>query len=180
MSQQACQSPTVAITGMAMRLPGGIRTADGFWEFLIAGKDGHGRVPESRYNMSAHHSNSRPESVLTEGGYFLQDDPARFDAGFFSLRPPLAAALDPQQRLLLEVVWECIENAGESQLGGRNIGCFIGAFGNDWMELAVQDRQDFDRNHVGCTHDFCLANQVSHMFDLMGPRLVIQEREPNS
>ncbi|KAJ5097819.1 type I iterative polyketide synthase [Penicillium argentinense] len=163
------KSNPVAITGMAMKLPGGVRTAEGFWDFLIQGKDGHCQVPATRYNMSAHHSTTRPDLVRTAGGYFLQDDPAKFDAEFFRLRPQLVAGLDPQQRLLLEVVWECIENAGETNLAGKNVGCFVGAFGNDWMELSVQDRQDYDRNHVACNHDFTLANQISRLFDFTGP-----------
>ena len=170
------KSNPVAITGMAMKLPGGVRTAEGFWDFLIQGKDGHCQVPASRYNMSAHHSTTRPDLVRTAGGYFLQDDLAKFDAEFFRLRPQLVASVDPQQRLLVEVVWECIENAGETNLAGTNVGCFVGAFGNDWMELSVQDRQDFDRNHVICNHDFTLANQISRLFDFTGPRLVIESK----
>lgn len=173
--QRTMQSRPVAITGMAMKLPGGVRTAEGFWDFLIQGKDGHSQVPPSRYSMSAHHNTTRADFVRTAGGYFLQDDdPAKFDPDFFHLRPQLAAALDPQQRLVVEAAWECIENAGETNLVGRNVGCFVGAFGNDWMEMAVHDRQDYDRNHVACNHDFTLANQISRVFDFRGPRLVIE------
>jgi acyl transferase domain-containing protein len=167
------QPSLVAITGMAMRLPGGVRTAEEFWDFLIQKKNGHSQVPASRYGMTAHHSATRPDFVRTAGGYFLQDDPAKFDADFFHLRPQLVAGLDPQQRLLAEVVWECIENAGETNLAGENVGCFVGAFGNDWMEMAVHDREDHDRNHVACNHDFAVANQVSRLFDFRGPRLVM-------
>ncbi|KAJ5888153.1 type I iterative polyketide synthase [Penicillium taxi] len=166
--------PLIAITGMAMRLPGGVRTAEDFWNLLMKGKDGHGRVPSSRYNISAYHSQSKPHSVRAEGGYFLQDDITKFDTGFFGVRPQLAAALDPQQRLLSEVVWECFENAGETKIAGKRIGCFVGVFGNDWQELALRDEQDYDRNLVGCTHDFVLANQVSQLFDLMGPSVTIR------
>lgn len=170
------QPSLVAITGMAMKLPGGVRTAEEFWDFLIQKRSGHSQVPASRYSMRAHHSVTRPDFVRTAGGYFLQDDPAKFDADFFHLRPQLAAGLDPQQRLLAEVVWECIENAGETNLAGKNVGCFVGAFGNDWMEMAVHDREDHDRNHVACNHDFAVANQVSRLFDFRGPRLVIEFR----
>lgn len=170
------QPSLVAITGMAMKLPGGVRTAEEFWDFLIQKRSGYSQVPASRYSMSAHHNATRPDFVRTAGGYFLQDDPAKFDADFFHLRPQLVAGLDPQQRLLTEVVWECIENAGETNLAGKNVGCFVGAFGNDWMEMAVHDREDHDRNHVACNHDFAVANQVSRLFDFRGPRLVIEFR----
>lgn len=170
------QPSLVAITGMAMKLPGGVRTAEEFWDFLIQKRSGHSKVPASRYSMRAHHSATHPGFVRTAGGYFLQDDPAKFDAEFFHLRPQLVAGLDPQQRLLAEVVWECIENAGETNLAGKNVGCFVGAFGNDWLEMAVHDREDHDRNHVACNHDFAVANQVSRLFDFRGPRLVIEFR----
>lgn len=65
------------------------------------------------------------------GGYFLREDPAAFDAPFFSittkgkyhqllqrlvslfqlLKPPTdAAAMDPQQRWLLEAAYRAMEN----------------------------------------------------------------------
>ncbi|KAJ5217474.1 type I iterative polyketide synthase [Penicillium citrinum] len=166
------QPGIVAITGMGMKLPGGVRTAEELWDFLVQKRNGHSNIPVSRYNMSAHHSATRPDFVRTAGGYFLQDDPAKFDADFFHLRPQLVAGLDPQQRLLAEVVWECIENAGETDLAGKNVGCFVGAFGNDWMEMAVHDREDHDRNHVACNHDFAVANQISRLFDFRGPSVM--------
>lgn len=172
--QWGSRAAPIAITGMAMRLPGGIRNAEDFWDILVAGKDGHCRVPESRYNMDTYHSTSRAHSVRTKGGYFLQENPALFDRSFFNLMPDFSALLDPQNRLLAEVAWECLENAGETKIRGRNIGCFVGAFATDWMEMAVQDRQDLDRNHV-YRKDFISANLVSQLFDLMGPRFVIIE-----
>lgn len=37
--------------------------------------------------------------------------------------------LDPQGRLLLEVVYECMQNAGQTEWRGKDIGCFVGVFG---------------------------------------------------
>ncbi|CAG8370997.1 unnamed protein product [Penicillium salamii] len=174
MSEGKSSEPPIAITGMAMRLPGGVQTAEGFWNFLVEGKDGHGRVPSSRYNINAYQSQSRHHGVRAEGGYFLREDPGKFDPGFFDMRPRLAAGVDPQQRLLCEVVWECFENAGATNLAGKKVGCFVGVFGNDWQELALRDEQDFERPLVGCTHDFVLANQISQLFNLMGPSVTVR------
>jgi acyl transferase domain-containing protein len=39
---------------------------------------------------------------MSRGGHFVADDPARFDAPFFSIQPAEAECMDPQQRFLLE------------------------------------------------------------------------------
>jgi acyl transferase domain-containing protein len=163
--------PLVAIVGMAMRLPGGVNTGSDFWDLLVTGSDGHCRVPGSRYNARSHSSPADLHTVRTEYGYFLCEDPARFDAKFFDLPARQAAALDPRQRLLAEVVWECMENAGQTDWSGsgQKIGCYVGVFGNDWMELAMQDTQDFSYNRIACTMDF-ISNSISYVFDLTGPR----------
>ncbi|KAF7718879.1 PKS/NRPS-like protein biosynthetic cluster [Penicillium ucsense] len=165
----------LAIVGMAMRLPGGINSAEEFWDFLLSRKDGHGKVPESRYNVEAFYHPGRAGSVRTQNGYFLQEDPAYFDHQFFSLTPYEAARLDPQQRLLLEVIYECMETAG--QVGwrgqGRNIGCFVGVFGEDWYDLQCKDTQKIDRYHVLGTGYFALSNRVSYEFDFTGPSMTL-------
>jgi len=45
-----------------------------------------------------------------DSGFFLQEDPSRFDAPFFSITAKEAAGMDPAQRLLLEVAYETFEN----------------------------------------------------------------------
>lgn len=171
-SQDNHAIPPVAIVGMAMRLPGGVKTDDEFWDLLVKGKDGHCRVPESRFNADSHCSGEKPQQ-----GYFLQDDPACFDAGFFNMPAQVAATLDPRQRLLLEFVWECMENAGHVQELDRKVGCYVGAFGNDWLELVAQDTQDFSYNRPASTLSFVLANRVSYEFDFTGPRCVYYSHE---
>lgn len=162
----------LAIVGMAMRLPGGVNSAEDFWDFLFNKKDGHCTVPDSRYNVEAFYHPARSGSVRTQSGYFLQEDPAYFDNQFFSLTPYEASRLDPQQRLLLEVIYECMETGG--QVGwrgrGRNIGCFVGVFGEDWYDLQTKDTQRIDRYHVLGTGNFALSNRISYEFDFTGPR----------
>jgi acyl transferase domain-containing protein len=48
--------------------------------------------------------------VMTRGGHFIADDPARFDAPFFSIQPAEAECMDPQQRFLLETSYHALEN----------------------------------------------------------------------
>ncbi|EFQ96902.1 fatty acid synthase S-acetyltransferase [Nannizzia gypsea CBS 118893] len=166
--------PPVAIVGMAMRLPGSIHSAEEFWEFLVKKGDARSRVPESRFNIDAFHDSSKPGSVKTEYGYFLHEDPAYVDAPFFSMSKYEAANLDPQQRLLLEVVWECLETGGQTGWRGKDIGCFVGSFGEDWLDMSSKDTQDIDRIRALGTGDFALSNRISYEYDLKGPSMTFR------
>ncbi|KAJ5520916.1 Acyl transferase/acyl hydrolase/lysophospholipase [Penicillium fimorum] len=164
----------IAIIGMAMRLPGGVRCGDQFWEMLVKKRDGFCEAPPSRCTREASSSPDSGELSETKNGFFLQEDPAYFDASFFSVPPHEAARLDPQQRLLLEVVWECLENSGETKWRGERIGCFVGVFGEDWLEMSHKDPQHLNQIYPIATGGFALANQVSYRFDLIGPSMTIQ------
>ncbi|KAJ5895501.1 hypothetical protein N7495_007192 [Penicillium taxi] len=163
----------MAIVGMAMRLPGGVKSDKDFWELLMNKNDGLCRVPESRYKVDSFYHETMPHALKTKHGYFLQDDPAQFDAGFFKIGSVEASRLDPQQRLLLEVVWECMESSGQTEWRGRDIGCYVGVFGEDWLDLKSKDSQSIDRLHVLGTGNFALSNRVSYEFDLTGPSMVL-------
>ncbi|KAE8378418.1 beta-ketoacyl synthase [Aspergillus bertholletiae] len=163
-------SPPVAIVGMAVRLPGGVRTEDDFWQFLIEKRDGHCEVPKTRYGVDGFYNVQDDRYTHTKHGYFLPEDPAYFDAPFFSLSEQNASSMDPQQRLHLEVVWECLESAGEANWEGKDIGCYVGVFGEDWLGLSYRDPSSIDRSHPLGTGGFSLANTISYTFDLPGLR----------
>lgn len=170
----------VVIVGMAMRLPGNIRKEDDFWDMLISKRDGYGPVPEDRLHFDGFRSkDSRPESFGMSGGYYLDLDDAclaGFDASMFSLGPREARRIDPAQRQLLEIARECMDNAGEvdATLRGRNVGCYVGTFGEDWLlDNAI------DPHHAGLYRgtglmDFFLANRVSFEYDWHGPSMVVK------
>ncbi|KAJ5953343.1 Fum1p [Penicillium verhagenii] len=168
-SPKSASCEPIAIVGMGLRLPGGVNSPEEFWKFLIEKRDGLCEVPETRYNLDSFYSESKPHFVKTRKGYFLQDDPAYFDADFFSIMPYEAERMDPQQRQLMEVVWECLESAGETNWRGKEIGCFVGVYGEDWLELASKDPQSTDRYHVLGTGQFALSNRVSYEYDFQGP-----------
>lgn len=108
----------IAICGMGLRLPGGLSTPQEFWEFLVNKGDARGRVPETRYNVSAYHETSkRPTTVATQYGYFLGEDVklGAMDTSRFSMSRSDVEYADPQQRRLLEVVAEALEDAGEAK-----------------------------------------------------------------
>ena len=161
----------VAIVGMAMRLPGGIHNADDFWDLLINKRNGQCRVPKDRYNIDAWYGPGKSGHVGTQHGYFLEDlDLSHIDASFWSMTKQEAELMDPQQRLILEVVYEALENAGEKNWRGKNIGCYVGIFGEDWLDMDSKDVQNMHMYRLTGYGDYVTANRVSYEFDFKGPR----------
>lgn len=163
----------IAIVGIGIRLSGGITTSDEFWRLLIEGGNGLTDVPGSRYRIDSFYTPGK-QGVKMRQGCFLDQDPAHFDADFFGIVPKEAEKMDPQQRLLLEVAAECLEDAGETELWGSNVGCYVGVFGEDWIGLSHQDPQSIDRYHVSSTGHFALSNRLSYQFNWHGPSMTIQ------
>jgi acyl transferase domain-containing protein len=165
--------PAIAVVGMGLRLPGGISTTQDFWDLLVNKGDGKCRVPLDRYNVDAFHGDgSHRQAVASDHGYFLKDvlNLKAFDASFFSMNRTEVEILDPQQRLLLEVVWECMENAGQTSWRGTDIGCYVGVFGEDWHDLMTMDTQASGLFRISGNGDFAISNRISYEYDLKGPR----------
>lgn len=161
----------IAIVGMAMRLPGGIHDADSFWDLLVNKRDGQCKVPSDRYNIDAWYGPGKSGHVGTQYGYFLEDlNLANMDANFWSMSKHEAELMDPQQRLLLEVVYECLENAGAKDWRGTNIGCYVGIFGEDWLDMDSKDTQNSHMYRLTGYGDYITANRVSYEFNFKGPR----------
>ncbi|KAI1125541.1 hypothetical protein F5Y10DRAFT_294516 [Nemania abortiva] len=145
---------------MSCRLPGGLVTPQQLWDFIIDKGDARSRVPKSRYNVDAFHSHiAKPGAVRTEYGYFLDDtvDLGALDTSFFSMQRADLEATDPQERLMLELTRECIEDAGVTDWHGRNIGCYIGNFGEDWLEISNKESQRWGGYK---TADFMISNPL--------------------
>ncbi|KAE8140176.1 hypothetical protein BDV38DRAFT_280173 [Aspergillus pseudotamarii] len=167
----------IAICGMSTRLPGGLNSPQELWKFLLAKGDARGPVPKSRYNLSAHYSDkSKPSTVITEHGYFLDDsiDISTIDTSGFNMKKSEVERTDPQQRQMLEVARECLEDAGETNWKGRPIGCYMGSFGEDWLEMFAKDPQQYGLYRVTGYGDFMLPNRVSYEMDLTGPSLTVR------
>ena len=183
-NQEPCNFPSpIAIVGMGMRLPGGVNDNSAFWDLLNNKQDGRSRDPRDRYNVDAFYSPSgKPGTVRSQYGYFLEDvDLQNLDASFFSMNKREVEKLDPQQRLLLEVVWECMEDGGQTGWRGKNIGCYVGVFGEDWLDLAAKDVQHLGMYRITGSGDFALANRVSYEYNLGGPRYdVLSSAKPLS
>ena len=168
--------PPIAIVGMGMRLPGAVNDENAFWDLLINKKSGRGVVPADRYNVEAFYSpDGGPGTVQTKHGFFLDHvNLQHLDASFFSINKNEVEKLDPQQRLLLEVVWECMENGAQVGWRGKKIGCYVGVFGEDWLDMAAKDTQYRGMYRITGSGDFAISNRVSYEYDLKGPRYKAQ------
>jgi acyl transferase domain-containing protein len=156
-------------------MPGDVRSPSDLWKLLMSKKVANTeKVPPSRFNIDAylHANNDRPGSFNIPGGYFLEDDIEMFDPAFFGISPVEATWMDPQHKKLLEVAYEAIENSGTTleDLTGANTGCYIGCFSNDYQQMTIKEP---DFKHIYATSGIdagLLANRVSYVFDLKGPR----------
>lgn len=165
----------VAVCGIALRLPGGINNAGDLWDALQSKRDMRTPVPESRYCKEGFSNVHGSKSAIeTQDGYFLDQDLACFDSSLFSLTEEEVKRADPQQRILLELVKECLENAGEINYRGRDIGCYVGTFGEDWLQSQSKEDQHSGGYIMSGQIDLMLANRVSYENDLRGPSMVIK------
>ncbi|KAJ3498857.1 hypothetical protein NLG97_g795 [Lecanicillium saksenae] len=167
----------VAICGVGMRLPAGIKNDRDLFSFLSNKGDARTVVPSSRYNAAAYHTeHNKPGSVASTYGYFLQDiDFGNFDTSMFTMTATEVNRLDPSQRLLLEVVREAFENAGEANFRGKNIGTFASVYSEDWQYMQNIDFQ-YGKSPYSLTGvlDFMLANRVAYEYDLRGPSVTLK------
>ncbi|KIA75578.1 polyketide synthase [Aspergillus ustus] len=166
----------IAITGIGLRLPGSVRTPQQYWDFLTQKGSGRCRVPANRYNVDAFLGpKGKPGHTCTEFGYFLDDvDLAAADSSFWSMKPKELELLDPQQRLMQEVIYECLESSGAAAYSGKDIGCYVGVLGEDWMEIQTKDPQHLGVHSVAGYGDFAIANRVSKELGLTGPSMTIR------
>ena len=163
---------SIAVCGMAMRLPGGVRDAGGFWDMLVSGRDAKARIPSDRYQPEGFSDSLGAKGAIeTTSGYFLDEELATMDTSFFSMTRHELERMDPQQRLVLEVARECLDNAGEVDYGGKTIGCYVGTFGEDWLQMILKESQPSGRNLLPGYSDLMIANRISYELDLHGPRL---------
>ena len=156
------------------RLPGHISSPSELWDFLAEGKSAQGRIPPSRFNADGFYNpdSNVSGSMSVNGGYFIQDDIRSFEPSFFGINNLEATYMDPQQRKLLEVVYECFEDAGVSlqAASGSNIGTYVGTFTMDFQLMQATDPLQFHRYSATGMGTTILANRVSHVFNLTGPR----------
>ncbi|KGO77525.1 Acyl transferase/acyl hydrolase/lysophospholipase [Penicillium italicum] len=169
--------PPIAIIGYACRLPGQVTSPSDLWELCTRARSGWSPIPRDRFSVEAfHHPNpSKVGSFNPKGGYFLDEDIARFDAPFFNLTVQEATSMDPQQRLLLECAYEALESAGipKESLARRNVGVFAGSNFSDYELNNVRDIETIPMHQAtGCAASL-QSNRISYFFDLRGPSITV-------
>lgn len=167
----------IAIIGYACRLPGQVSSPNDLWELCTRKRSGWSTIPKDRFSFDAfHHPNaSKLGTFNPTGGYFLQDDIARFDAPFFNITAQEATSMDPQQRLLLECSYEALESAGIAKefLAGRNVGVFVGGNFADYELNNVRDVETIPMyQSTGCAPSL-QSNRISYFFDFRGPSFTV-------
>lgn len=85
----------IAIVGMGCRLSGNVSSLEEFWEMVCRGRQGWSEIPEHRFSAAAYsHPNAERKGAFNaRGGYFLENDPAMFDAPFFNITRAEAEAM---------------------------------------------------------------------------------------
>ena len=161
----------VAVCGLGIRLPGGIRDSESFWDLLVKRRDAKGPIRSDRYNVDGFKGTLGSKGAIkTQSGYFLDDDLTSLDTSFFSMSKNELERSDPQQRQLLEVTRECLENAGEVNYRGKPIGCYVGTFGEDWLQMSARETQHSGGYILTGHGDLMISNRVSYEYDFRGPR----------
>ncbi|WP_077062365.1 type I polyketide synthase [Streptomyces sp. MP131-18] len=162
---------TVAIVGVACRMPGGADDLAGLWDILEQGRDVVTTVPPDRFDTGrfVDARGPRPGRSLTAAGGFL-DDVSQFDAEFFGISPREASRIDPQQRLLLELAVEALDDAGQdgTALAGSDTAVFIGISGHDYADLQAADTDSVNAWTMAGGTAANAANRISYTLDWHG------------
>ncbi|KAK0671960.1 putative polyketide synthase [Cercophora samala] len=165
----------VAIIGMGCRLAGDIRDPSGLWELLKNKRDGWREFSHPRFSAEGfyHPNKERPGSMRTRGAFLMDEDARLFDHSFFGITGREAETLDPSQRKLLEVVYEALENGGETweSISGSRTGVYIGNFALDHILIQARDWESPKSYAATGADTSILANRISYIFNLHGPSL---------
>jgi polyketide synthase 5 len=167
---------SIAVIGMACRLPGGIDSPERLWEALVRGDDLVTEVPPSRWDADEYYDPQPgvPGRSVSKWGAFL-DDVAGFDSEFFGINEREAIAMDPQHRLLLETSWEAMEHAGLTRetMADSLTGVFVGLTHGDYQLLAAE--ADAVEGPYGFTgSSFSLGSgRVAYALGIHGPALTV-------
>ncbi|ESO97112.1 hypothetical protein LOTGIDRAFT_73253, partial [Lottia gigantea] len=163
----------IAITGIGMRLPGGIESLPEFWKILIDGDDMIQEFPKQRKHdflrcIDANKADMYSKLETFKGSFL--DDIDKFDHQFFKIVPGEAKFMSPEQRLFLQVSTEALTEARDINLvKGSKIGVFVSNSEIGYGEL------DLPSDAVGISGlmSGMVATRVAYQWDLKGPTMLV-------
>lgn len=168
----------IAIIGSACRFPGGSDTPSKLWELLREPRDllktvqaGRRFDPKTFYHTDPEHHGT----TNVQASYFLDEDPAEFDNGFFNIPPSEAEAIDPQQRMLMETVYDALCAGGQTIEGlrGSSSAIIVGLMGDDWSGVLYKDWETLPQYSATGMGRSIMSNRVSYFFDWHGPSITL-------
>ncbi|KAH7329671.1 hypothetical protein B0I35DRAFT_507893 [Stachybotrys elegans] len=165
---------SIAITGLSFKFPQGAEDEDSFWDLLQAGRNTRTLWPQSRLNIDSFYQKDSSKAGLSSPyGNFLREEPAVFDAPFFSITSQDAASMDPQQRWLLEGAYHALESAGipVEKASGTDTAVFAASMTDDYLRIISKDTEHVPTNTGTGTNSSILANRISWYFNLRGPSI---------
>ncbi|KAI4673620.1 Type I Iterative PKS [Alternaria novae-zelandiae] len=155
----------IAIVGLSYKLPEGHNEDHSFWDNLQRGRSLSRPWPKSRGNIDAFYNSNvaMDNTVYSTNAHFVKEDPAAFDAAFFSITSKEAASMDPQQRWLLETSYKALENAGipPETLAGSQTAVFAASMSDDYSRILARDPDEAPTNTATGTSPSILANRLS-------------------
>src|ERR1700761_4758754 len=166
----------VVIVGMALEAPGGIDTAEAYWELLVHGREALSPFPTDRgWSVRELLAGSRRngfKEIHDRGGFLT--GATIFDPEFFGISPREAVAMDPQQRVTLRVSWRALENSGinPDDLAGHDVGVFVGAsatgYGPEMAEFSGHSG-----HLLAGTALSVISGRIAYTLGLAGPALTL-------
>lgn len=173
--ESASREP-IAIVGIGVRAPGGVRDAAGYEQSLWAGQDAISPIPPSRWPVDDWYDavQDTPGKMTTRHGGFI-DDIELFDAEFFGISPREAASMDPQQRLVLELAWNALEDSGHApgRLAGSSAGVYLGIANSDYGRALFAHPHLIDPYFSSGNAYSVAAGRVSYLLGLQGPAIAL-------
>ncbi|WP_188133944.1 type I polyketide synthase [Chitinophaga sp. CF418] len=168
-------SEEIAVVGMACHLPGGIRSAQDFWDALLTGED---LIADNGLTARWQDMGQPEESLhraMPHAG--LLDDITLFDNEYFHISPAEARYIDPQQRQLLMTTGNALADAGISpeSLKGSDTGVFTGISAFDYsLHIMQQDDKYRVDPYLGSGNSLSGASgRISYCYGFHGPCLSI-------
>lgn len=160
----------VAIRGVALRLPGNVKSLEEAWAAFLTGQGAEGLDILTNDG----------ESASGRRAWLPRNDIESFDNHLFGISDEEALFVKPQQRLALEVMYEALSDAclRPSSLRGKRVGVFCAASGQDGyerlLESAMGPKAHNSRFWGHGTSAAAVSGRIAHYLGVEGPVMTFE------